>query len=393
MISRRDLLLAGAAGSVATWPGLALAQSQSQPRSKKTAKKKQARSPQAPIQADRRTNDVLAPVRDEYHLPGLIGAILVGSRLATIGALGIRKIGSSEPIRPTDQMHIGSCTKAMTATLIGMLVEARKLKWNSTIRDVFPTEADGLHPQFQTVTLSHLLTHRAGLPQQAQWWSLPGQTGTQMRYALLHQMLKDAPATKPGTTYAYSNVGYALAGLMAEQVTGESWESLLTRRLFEPLGMTSAGFGIPGQRGDVSQPWGHRFVGKDLKPIQIDNPTSMGPAGTVHCSVPDWAKFAALHLGHQSGSSAILKPSTLETLHTPPPGREYAGGWMVCERSWAGGIAFNHAGSNTTFYVTAWLAPVRNFAILVATNQGGKEAEEANDKAVQALLKAYEFLT
>ena len=59
---------------------------------------------------------MLAPVRDEHHLPGLIGAIVTGDRLAAIGAIGIRKIGSSEPIRVTDQVHLGSCTKAMTAT-------------------------------------------------------------------------------------------------------------------------------------------------------------------------------------------------------------------------------------------------------------------------------------
>ncbi len=393
MINRRALLCAGAAASVMFWPDRALAQS----RSKKTAKKRaraQVDSSASPVQADERTNRVLAPVRDEHHLPGLIGAILVESRLATIGALGIRKIGFPAPITVTDQVHLGSCTKTMTATLIGMLVEDRKLGWNSTFRDIFPEEASTFHPQFQGVTVSQLLTHRAGLPHDGPWWQLPGQTGTQMRYSLLlSKILKEAPLFRPGTNYAYSNVGYAFAGLMAEQVTGESWESLLERRLFQPLGMASAGFGIPGHLGDVSQPWGHRLVGKDIRPVQIDNATSLGPAGTVHCSVPDWAKFAALHLGNATGTPRLLKPSTLETLHTPPPGRDYAGGWLVFERSWAGGRALTHSGSNTTFYATIWLAPVRNFAILVATNVGGKPAETACDQAVQALLRSFEFLT
>jgi CubicO group peptidase (beta-lactamase class C family) len=389
MISRRDLLIAGAAGSFLSLPGTLLAQ----PRSKKTARKKQTRSPSSPIQADERVNQVLAPVRDDHHLPGLIGAILIGSRVAAIGALGIRKIGSSEPMQVTDQVHLGSCTKAMTATLIGMLVEEQKLKWSSTIRDVFPEESANLHREFQSVTLSHLLTHRAGLPDNAAWWQLPGETATQKRQALLAIMLANKPASRPGTTYAYSNVGYALAGLMAEQVTGESWESLLSRRLFEPLGMASAGFGSPGHPGNVSQPWGHHYVGKDVRPTLLDNAPALGPAGTVHCSVPDWAKFAALHLGSETGSSKLLKPATLETLHTPPPGREYAGGWLVFERSWAGGRALNHSGSNTNFFVTIWLAPARNFGILVATNQGGKEAETACDESVQALLRAIDFLT
>ena len=128
------------------------------------------------------------------------------------------------------------------------------------------------------------------------WWELTGETPTQKRWKLLTGGLIDKPASKPGSTYAYSNVGYALAGLMAEQVTGESWETLMRRRLFEPLGMASAGFGSPARPGRVDQPWGHRLFGNKVTPTLRDNDPSMGPAGNIHCSVPDWAKFAALHM-------------------------------------------------------------------------------------------------
>ena len=104
----------------------------------------------------------------------------------------------------------------------------------------------------------------------------------------------------------------------------------------------------PGESGGVTQPWGHHLDGRDIKPTQLDNAPSMGPAGTVHCSVPDWAKFAALHLAGEHGNSKLLKPATLQTLHIPPPSCEYAGGWTVAERSWAGGTALNHNGSNTS---------------------------------------------
>ena len=391
MMNRRDVLKAVAAGGLAFPSGAAWAQS----RSKRTAKKKKdlSSSSATSLQVDERVNQVLAPVRDEHHLPGLIGAISIGDRLAAIGAIGIRKIGSSQPIQITDQMHMGSCTKAMTATLIGALVDEGKLSWKSTFRKVFPESADLFHPQFQEATLSHLLTHRAGLPHDGPWWHLDGLTTTQQRHALMMSMLEKPPASKPGTTYAYSNVGYALAGLMAEWVTGQSWETLMLKRLFEPLGMASAGFGAPGRGGDVSQPWGHHLAGRDIMPTQEDNAPSMGPAATVHCSVPDWAKFAALHLAGERGDSKLLKPATLRTLHLPPPSCEYAGGWNVFQRSWAGGKALNHNGSNTSWFATIWIAPAKNFAILVATNQGDKQAEKANDQAASALIRALPALT
>jgi CubicO group peptidase (beta-lactamase class C family) len=386
MTNRRDLLRALVAGAILASPSRALARQQ--PRRKAKGKTKRAIAvDDQPAPSDGPLNDVLAGIRDEHHLPGLVGAISIGSRLAASGAVGLRKIGSPEPLRFTDQMHLGSNTKAMTATMLGTLVEAGKLSWKSTIRSVFPDNSSLLHPQFQAVTLAQLLTHRAGLPHDGPWWNLPGTTATEQRLALLVSMLERAPASRPGSTYVYSNVGYALAGLMAEQVTGESWESLMRKRLFEPLGMTSAGFGSPGQSGSVTEPWGHHRDGNEVTPSQLDNPPSMGPAGTVHCSVSDWAKFAALHIAGEHGASKLLKPATLKCLHVPPQGCYYAGGWTVGEQSWARGLTLSHNGSNTCWYATIWLAPVRNVAVLVVTNQGDKQATSAVEQACNALIR------
>jgi len=386
MIGRRDILRAATAG------GLAFGSRDLFAQTKGTTKKKAAPEP-ASVLADERVNQVLAPVQGEHRLPGLIGAIVTGTKLAAIGALGIRKIGATDPIRVTDQVHLGSDTKAMTATVIGTLVDEGKLSWGSTIRDVFPQAASQLHSDFQKVTLSHLLTHRAGLPHDAPWWDLPGKTTTAKRRAILTTMLKDAPLTRPGSTYAYSNVGYALAGLMAEHVSGQSWETLMIKRLFEPLEMASAGFGPPGHPGKVDQPWGHRDSGGEVRPAQLDNAPSMGPAGTVHCSVPDWAKFALLHMRGAQGKPKLLKASTFRALHTPPPGHNYAGGWTVVEQSWANGLTLSHNGSNTFWYATIWIAPVRDVAILVATNLGSDTAAKATDQAVTALIRSLDFLT
>ena len=207
----------------------------------------------------------------------------------------------------TDQVHLGSCTKAMTATLIGTLVDQGLLSWSSTIRSVFPELASRIHPDFQAATLSHLLTHRAGLPHDASWWRLPGRTTTDKRRAALLELMGRAPATKPGTAYAYSNAGYVLAGLMAEQMSGRPWEDLIRTRVFEPLGMSSAGFGPPGlpdrDRGRIDQPWGHRDSGGRVDPVREDNAPCMGPAGTVHCTMADWGKFASLHLRAAEGKA------------------------------------------------------------------------------------------
>jgi CubicO group peptidase (beta-lactamase class C family) len=150
--------------------------------------------------------------------------------------------------------------------------------------------------------------------------------------------------------------------------------------------MESAGFGPPGTPGKLNEPWGHT---KDGTPKQADNAPPLGPAGTVHAGMADWAKFIALHLRGErdQGEDRLLKPSTFRRLHTPAPGSEYAAGWIVVKRDWAGGRALNHNGSNTMWYCAAWLAPDRDFAVLVATNQGGETAAKACDQSCGQLIR------
>ena len=381
MIRRRDVPLAVASHGLAIWSGSAFAQTKPPP------KKASAPAPEA-VKADERVSRVLAPVRDKNRVPGLIGAIVNGDRLAAIGAVGIRKIGSSQAMRVTDKVHLASCTIPMTATMIGTVIDAGKLSADTTIRQVFPRAAPQIHRDFQSVTLWQLLTHRAGLPVDGPWWDLSGKTTTEQRWDLLLRMLGDAPEIQPGTAYAFSNVGYALAALMAEQVTGRSWEVLMRKRLFEPLGMLSAGFGSPGRTGRVDQPWGHAVSGNSLKPTLRDNAPAYGPAGTVHCTLSDWAKFAALHLQGAQGKATLLKPATFRALHTPPPDNTYAGGWFVRDRSWAGGRTLAHDGTNTTWFAAIWIAPARDFAVLTATNQGGTAGEKATDEAASKLIES-----
>ncbi len=393
MLGRRGFLRA------AVWQGLAGASMAQQPKRKNAGVRK--KSPEGrpdeaegevAIKADPRVAEILAPIRDDHHLPGIIGGILAGNRMAAIGAIGLRKIGSKAPILVTDQVHIGSCTKAMTATLAGMMVEEGKLSWGSTIGEVFPDLIANVHPDFRAVTLAQLLTHRAGLPPDVPWWRLPGDTPAEQRLGILTDYLDHPPSHRPGSNYSYSNVGFALVGAMIERVSRSRWEDLMRARLFGPLGMTSAGFGCPGTWGKVDQPWGHHESRGRIEPTQADNAPSAGPAGTVHCTIPDWSRFAALHMAAERGRPRLLKAGTFRVLHTPEPGFDYAGGWAVVQRTWAGGRAFNHNGSNTAWYVRIWLAPVINRAFLVAINQGNKVAEDASDQAIVALVRAHDYL-
>jgi CubicO group peptidase (beta-lactamase class C family) len=100
----------------------------------------------------------------------------------------------------------------------------------------------------------------------------------------------------------------------------------------------------------------------------------------------DWARFVALHLQGARPNARFLAPSTFAKMHTPPVGQDYAYGWQVVDRNWAGGRALTHKGTNGIWYSTVWIAPARNFAVLTATNRGGDAAAKACDEAAVGLI-------
>jgi CubicO group peptidase (beta-lactamase class C family) len=334
------------------------------------------------------------PIGTRHKLPGLVAGIARGGELIAAGAAGVRKLGDRTPITIHDKVHIGSCTKAMTATLLGILVDDGKLKWSTTIGETLPEVKRNLHPAYAGAALDKLLAHQAGLPANVDWWGLGRNRSTQQqRLALLQSGLRSQPEAAPGE-FHYSNTGYVVAAAMAEKVTGQSWEKLMTDRLFKPLGISSAGFGSPSKAGRVDQPWGHmRSPQGKLEPIQHDNAPVMGPAGTVHLTLADWAKFAGLHSRGEMGQAKLIKPETLKFLHTPAPGHDYAGGWNVAERDWAGGETLSHAGSNTMWLAVIWIAPKRDLAFMAVTNHPlDAGARKACDEAIEKLIAYNEGL-
>ncbi len=343
-------------------------------------------------EAPRDLGALLREVRLRHGLPGMVGAIVAGGRVTAQGADGVRRHGAEERVTLEDRFHLGSCTKAMTATLCAMLVEEGMLAWGSTLGEVFPDLSPRMDPAWRGVTLEQLLHHRGGAPAGLDagglWGRLWAHKGTpaEARRALLEGVVVLPLEAPPGTKTIYSNGGYAIAGAMAEKVTGKAWEELMRARLFLPLGMTSAGFGAPGASGALDQPRGHTAAGLAVEPGPgADNPVAIGPAGIAHATVGDWAKFVALHLRGEKDGSKLLSKEGFAQLHAQDG--DHAKGWVVTTRPWGGGRVLTHSGSNTLWFCTVWIAPERDFAVLVMTNQGGDKAAKACDEACAAMIQ------
>jgi CubicO group peptidase (beta-lactamase class C family) len=329
----------------------------------------------------------------EHNLPALAVVVTKDGQICDRAVAGVRKWGDATPVTTNDVFHIGSCTKSMTATLAAILIEEGKLRWNTTILEVFPELKGKMDKQYEAVTVEQLLQHRGGVPGEpppaawAQAWREKG-TPTEQRREFIEAILSEPPAAAPGTKMIYSNQGYAIVGAMLEKITGTPYEKLITEKLFKPLHMDTAGFGPPGTIGAVDQPWGHLRKLLTTVPVQADNPPAIAPAGRVHCSLDDLARFTIFQM-QRDPAGGLLKPESLIKLHTPPGGGDYACGWVVLKRGWAGGNALMHNGSNTMWYVVMWLAPEKDFSVVVATNIAGPDAEQGCDEAASLMIKKW----
>lgn len=345
--------------------------------------------------------ETLRPIRDEARLPALAAAVTRRDGLVASGAVGLRRAGGGEQVSIDDCIHIGSCTKSMTATLCAVLVDEGKLRWDMTIEQAFPELKERILPEYRPVTLEQLLLHQSGLPEDGQpgdaFWKVLALKGDmrEQRRAMVEIALNQKPAAAPGRKMLYSNFGYAVAGAMCEQATGKAWEDLMRERIFRPLGMSTAGFGAPGDKEKVDQPFGHRGGSDAADPVPVppgpraDNPAVLGPGGSVHCSLGDWAKYAALHLGGD-GRAIGLKPGSIEKLHAKVRDEGYAFGWGQAKDAWHGADVYQHAGSNTMWFALVQISPKRDLAVLVATNCASKEAREACSAAAKKLVERFD---
>ena len=342
--------------------------------------------------------EVLEPIRAAWDVPAL-GAIAISQgQVLETAAVGRRSVSSSERVTTADLWHVGDLTKSMTATLAGVLVEAGHLDWTTTVEQAMPDVAAVIRVEYQDVRLEELLAHTSGLANDltsTTWWSqLPhSEPLPDQRVALATELMQNQ-AGAPRGEYLYSNGGYIVAGAMIERVMGEQWEDLIVTQVFVPLGMFTASFGAPGRAGSFLQPWGHGLETGSYSPIEpgpaADNPEVVGPAGTVHMSMADFARYAAAHIAGARGVDGLVSAATYAKLHHQASGTASALGWLLAVEVWANGIALHHEGSNQLWYANAWLAPDRDFGVLAITNAGGGRADDATEATVATLVDRFE---
>ncbi|CAN5237964.1 hypothetical protein BH10PSE2_BH10PSE2_00480 [soil metagenome] len=328
--------------------------------------------------------------------PAIAADIVTSQGLTWSGVRGVRQVGGSDAATLDDRWHLGSNTKAMTAAVFARLVDQDRARWAMPLSIAFP--GDALDPAFADVTLDDLMRHKAGLTDAAMPTPNVARADPrpvmEQRAAIAAAALSRPPTGTRGT-FAYANINYVILGAAIERISGTSWEDMIQAELFTPLGLASAGFGAPqtNVKGGANA-WGHQVAAGVQTPIDpaspgADNPPMLGPAGRVHMTLADYARFVQAMIGGTPapGAKPWLRPERIGVLTTPLSGDGYAMGWLAQPAPWANGaMTIAHEGSNTLWHAIVVAAPARGLGFIALSN-GGLEGRAATVPLIQALIR------
>ena len=289
--------------------------------------------------------------------------------------------GTSEQVSQDGLWHIGSITKSFTATLVMQQVERGTIDLDAPVGGYVTAD---MHPAWQALTMRQILSHTAGLrrdPRAMQVLGIIPGTPSEARRTVLESFWTEPTKTAPGP-HVYSNLGYLLAGVVLEDVTGITWEELVQRDIAVPLGLETLGFGAPQNGGNA---WGHRNLILTRSPVdpsspKSDNPAWLGPAGTLHMSLDDLLTWGEAQLSACKGNSKLISAKSCQTMieRTAP---EYGFGWVIGED-----IVW-HNGSNTMWYAQLMLHPSTGSVVAVTQNTvRGREMSAFATRILNALI-------
>ncbi|MFE5091561.1 serine hydrolase domain-containing protein [Streptomyces sp. NPDC056638] len=236
------------------------------------------------------------------------------------GSSGVHDLESNRPADPDGRFRTGSVTKVFTAAVVLQLAGEGKLDLNRPARHYLP---ELIPASYRKVTVRQLLNHTSGIPSVGsgggtldEWYAhrfdLHDATDT-VREATSHE-----PDFAPGTQQHYDNIGYTVAGLLIEKVTGHTYAGEVSRRILEPLHLKDTYF--PGTDPTIRGPYNHGyqiFTGTDgtgeLRDVSVWGATDAWAAGDLISTTADLEHFTrALFRGQ------VVRGPLLEEMFTLP---------------------------------------------------------------------------
>ena len=253
----------------------------------------------------------------DWRAPGLAVVVVKDGEVVFAQGFGVRELGKPQPVDTRTLFAIGSTTKAMTAALVGMLVDEKKVEWDAPVTRYLPWFQLKDAAVTRELSVRDLLTHRAGLGGADYLWY--GQRHSTEEILRRARLIDAAYPVRSG--FVYQNVMYAAAGAVVEAASGKPWAELMRTRIFQPLGMrdTIATAATLAAQPNVASP--HALVNGDVRVIENLSVDPVAAAGSVWSNVADMAKWMQMLLEGcrvgGAGGTPLLSTESCTELFTP----------------------------------------------------------------------------
>ncbi len=320
---------------------------------------------------------------DSWKVPGAALAIVRGDEVVYMQAYGVCRAGSDEPVTPDTLFAIASCTKAFTAAAAGVLVDDGRLRWDDPVRKHLPWFHLSDPLADRDVTIRDLLCHRTGLGGHNILFF-----GTHLgREDVVRRIGDTRPAHSFRSTYDYNNIMYTAAGLAVGSAAKGTWDDFVRTHLFEPLGMKSATCSarVAAATPNHASPHNCKKDGTVEVLPWHDALDQGGPAGSIHASIREMARWVRFQLGDGTfAGRRLLNPATLREMHTPqmvvrfddhiktayPDSTQvaYGLGWFIHDHR--GRLMYSHTGGLDGFRARIVLVPQDKLGVILLMNSG-----------------------
>ncbi len=312
------------------------------------------------------------------NLPGIAVGVIQDQQLVWAEGFGFADIAAKTPMTPATKFRMASHSKLFTATAIMQLRDAGKVHFDDAVITYLPWfKIHSVNTDDPAITIEELLTHSAGLPREAgpHWseLSFPDADGIQ-------QFIKNNQAAfAPEVRWKYSNLGFTIAGMVVEAISGEKWAAYVQKHIFDPLGMTSSS--VDRNVEGLCTGYGARMPDGTRAKMPFVDARAMAAATGITSNVEDMAKFVSLQFRQgKVGGSQILSTGALRQMHRV----------RMVENNWQSGNAIGfavtrdhdkvyvgHGGSYFGYKTQTYMQMEPKVGVVVLTN-----ADDANPNEI-----------
>ncbi|HUX78468.1 MAG TPA: serine hydrolase domain-containing protein [Alphaproteobacteria bacterium] len=304
--------------------------------------------------------------------PSCVVAIVGPNDVYFLKAYGIRKLGQPERLTEKTLFQLGSVSKPLTATLVGILQTQQKLSIQNPVTNYLKDFK--LQGQEQPLLIKHLLSHTSGVPRKG--FNALVESFTE-RSKIFEKAQHTELAAQPGQHFDYHNVMFALTEDVLEAAMHQPLEKLLQNNLFKPLNMPIACVGFQPLKESSNSAFPHvkNAKGKILPRKKYSQAYyAIAPAGGINASMEDLIPFLQAHLG---GFPDVMGTETLNLLHASQIEEDHPPGWLKEETKHVGKTGYalgwrwmDYAGQRVLFH-GGWVGGFHNMVAFLPEHKVG----------------------